>query len=58
MTQRKLKRGDPVIMPSGLVAELTDIQYEHKRYRNRAAGHRVRPNNHSSYPLKIYHSNP
>ncbi|OME07882.1 hypothetical protein BSK64_06405 [Paenibacillus odorifer] len=32
MTQRELKRGDPVIMPSGLVTELTDIQYEHNRY--------------------------
>ncbi|HEY2492701.1 MAG TPA: hypothetical protein VGI33_07315 [Paenibacillus sp.] len=35
MTQRdwqKLKRGCPVIMPSGLVTELTDIQYEHNRY--------------------------
>lgn len=41
MTQRKLGRGDPVIMSSGLVTELTDIQYEHNRYRNRAAGHRL-----------------
>lgn len=35
MTQtpkHKLKRGCPVIMPSGLVTELTDIQYEHNRY--------------------------
>lgn len=35
MTQtpkRKLKAGDPVMLPSGLVTELTDIQYEHNRY--------------------------
>lgn len=35
MTQtpkHKLKAGDPVMLPSGLVTELTDIQYEHNRY--------------------------
>ncbi|MBY0011481.1 hypothetical protein [Paenibacillus typhae] len=35
MTQtpkRKYKAGDPVMMPSGLVTEITDIQYEHNRY--------------------------
>lgn len=35
MTQtpkRKLKAGDPVMLPSGLVTKLTDIQYEHNRY--------------------------
>lgn len=35
MTQtpkRKFKVGDPVMLPSGLVTELTNIQYEHNRY--------------------------
>lgn len=35
MTQtpkRKLKAGDPVMLSSGLVTKLTDIQYEHNRY--------------------------